>query len=66
MVSGASSEMLSAAVAGMPEEGIRFTSSRASRQAAWMIQETERSCLMASFWVSANMAELKYRVTLRF
>jgi hypothetical protein len=39
--------------------GIRFTSSRAMRQAAWMIQEIDRSWRSASFWVSASMAELK-------
>ena len=32
-----------------PEEGMRLTSSRAMRHAAWMIQETERSWRIASF-----------------
>src|SRR3569623_1568936 len=41
-------------------------SSRARRQAAWMIQEMDRSCRIASCCVSASMTELKYKVTLRF
>jgi hypothetical protein len=45
---------------------MRLTSSRAIRQTAWMIQDTERSWRIASFCVSASMAELKYSVTLRF
>lgn len=50
----------------IPVAGIFLTSSRAIRQAAWIIQETDRSCRMASFCVSASIAELKYSVTLRF
>jgi hypothetical protein len=42
-----------------PDVGMCLTSSRAIRHAAWMIQETERSWRMASFWVSASIAELK-------
>jgi hypothetical protein len=33
------------------------------RQAAWMIQEIERSWRMASRWVSSSMPALKYKVT---
>jgi hypothetical protein len=29
------------------------------RQAAWMIQEIERSCRIASRWVSSSMPALK-------
>lgn len=50
----------------MPAVGNRLTSSRASFQAAWMIHETDRSCRKASFWVSDNIAALKYKVTFRF
>jgi hypothetical protein len=38
---------------------MRLTSSRAIRQAAWMIHETDLSWRMASFWVSASIPELK-------
>lgn|GEM_PF-5327217 len=43
--------------------GSRRISSRALRQAAWMIHEMDRSCLIASLWVSASIGALKYRVT---
>jgi len=44
---------------GRHREGICFTMSRAIRHEAWMIQEMERSCRRASFWVSASIAALK-------
>jgi hypothetical protein len=43
--------------------GSRRISSRALRQAAWMIHEMDLSCLIASRCVSASIGALKYRVT---
>jgi hypothetical protein len=42
-----------------PDVGMFLTSSRAIRQAAWMIHETDLSWRIASFCVSANIAQLK-------
>jgi len=57
--SAGSSDRSDAVAIDTPEAGMCLTSSRAIRHAAWMIQETDLSWRIASFCVSASMAELK-------